>query len=141
MIRATRKAKTMPVMIQLTTAAHGGNKQCGGSSCSVGQCGVDCDCGCPYTGMEEKGRVEEIAAVEARYPNEWLAFNEVWDAVNRITNNQVVHVYFNGALSDSYFDWAATAPLPPGAIVPAFAPPAQIPHTVFGKNDVIPLLS
>ncbi len=154
----------MPVMIQLTSAAHGGNKQCGGNACSVGRCGVDCDCGCPYTGMEEKGRVEEIAAVEARYPNEWLAFvippgedefhpergmlvvhstddNEVWDAVNRVTNNQVVHVYFNGAMSEEYLDWAATEPLPPGSIVPPFTPPAQIPHTVFNKNEVIPLLS
>lgn len=153
----------MPVMIQLTTAEHGGNKTCGGSSCSSGQCGVDCDCGCPYTGMDEKGKIESIAAVEQRYPNEWLAFvippgeneyapeqgmlvvhaaddNEVWDAVNRITQNQVVHVYFNGQLSDEYLDWAESEPAPLGARVPAFTPPAQIPHTVFAKKDVIPLL-
>jgi hypothetical protein len=154
----------MAVMIPLTTAEHGGNKACGGSSCSVGQCGVDCDCGCPYTGIEEKGRVEEIAVVEQRYPNQWLAFvippgenefapergmlvvhsgddNEVWDAVNRITRNQVVHVYFNGVLSDEYLDWAESEPAPLGARIPAFAPPAHIPHTVFSKHDVIPLSS
>ena len=155
----------MPVMIQLTTAAHGGNKQCGGSSCGAGQCGVDCDCGCPYTGMVEKGRVEEIAAVELRYPNEWLGFvippgedefqpehgmlvvhstddNEVWDALNRVTNNQVVHVYYNGSLSDAYAQWAETKPAEPGTRVPAFTVPANIPHTLLNRKgkDVIPLL-
>lgn len=154
----------MPVMINLTSAAHGGNKQCGGSACTVGQCGVDCDCGCPYTGMEEKGRIEEIAAVERRYPNEWLAFvippgedefqpergmlvvhssddNEVWDAANRITNNQVVHVYFNGALNDDYFAWADSDPAPVGARVAPFTPPALIPHTKLNQGrEIIPLL-
>ena len=153
----------MPVMINLTTAEHGGNKTCGGSSCSSGQCGVDCDCGCPYTGMDEKGKIDLIATVEQRYPNEWLAFvippgeneyapergmlvvhsaddNEVWDAVNRITQNQVVHVYFNGLLSDDYLDWAESEPAPIGARVPSFTPPAQIPHTVFARQDVIPLI-
>jgi hypothetical protein len=80
--------------------------------------------------MEEKGRVELIAEVEARYPEEWLAFvippgedefapergmlvvhstddAEVWEAVNRITYNQVVHVYFNGSL-EHYLAWAET---------------------------------
>jgi hypothetical protein len=74
--------------------------------------------------MVDRGRVEPIALVEQRHPNEWLAFvippgedeyapeqgmlvvhstddQEVWDAVNRITFNQVVHVYFNGPL-DTY---------------------------------------
>jgi hypothetical protein len=78
--------------------------------------------------MEEKGRVEMIAEVERRYPDEWLAFvippseddyapergmlvvhspndEEVWAAVQRITFNQVVHVYFNGSL-DAYMEWA-----------------------------------
>ena len=156
----------MPVMIQLTTAAHGGNKQCGGSSCGAGQCGIDCDCGCPYTGMVEKDRVEEIIAVELRYPNEWLGFvippgedefqpergmlvvhsiddNEVWDALNRVTNNQVVHVYFNGSLSDAYVDWAETTPAEPGTRVPAFTPPLNIPHTLLNRKvqNIIRLLS
>ena len=84
-------------------------------------CGTDCNCGCPYTGMEAKGRVELIAEVERRYPEEWLGFvippgedefaperamlvvhsdsdDEVWDAVARITHNQIVHVYYNGKL-------------------------------------------
>jgi hypothetical protein len=112
-------------MINLTTAEHGGKV----AACGTHEhCGIDCDCGCPYTGMEAKGRVELIAEVEARYPGEWLAFvippgedefapergmlvvhstddAEVWDAVARVTHNQVVHVYFNGAL-ESYLAWA-----------------------------------
>jgi len=122
----------MPVMINLTTADHGGT----GASCGTGDhssCGPDCGCGCPYTGMLEKGRAELIAAVEARYPSEWLAFvippgedeyapergmlvvhspsdDEVWAAVQRITFNQVVHVYFNGPL-DTYMEWAEADPV------------------------------
>jgi hypothetical protein len=114
----------MPIMINLTTAEHGGTSM----SCGTHDgCGVTCDCGCPYTGMEQKGRVELIAAVEPRYPEEWLAFvippgedefapergmlvvhsredSEVWDAVARITHNQVVHVYYNGSM-DTYMQW------------------------------------
>ena len=119
----------MPVMINLTTAAHGGTS----ISCGTHEsCGTDCNCGCPYTGMVEKGRVELIADVERRYPEEWLAFvippgedefapergmlvvhstedDEVWDAVERITHNQIVHVYFNGQL-ENYLAWAETTP-------------------------------
>jgi hypothetical protein len=81
--------------------------------------------------MEEKGHVELIADVERRYPNEWLGFvippgedefaperamlvvhshddEEVWDAIARVTHNQVVHVYFNGAL-DRYMEWVEQA--------------------------------
>ena len=61
----------MPVMINLTTADHGGTSM----SCGTHEsCGIDCNCGCPYTGMEAKGRVELIAEVERRYPEEWLGF-------------------------------------------------------------------
>ncbi|NJK80529.1 MAG: hypothetical protein HC914_11745 [Chloroflexaceae bacterium] len=113
----------MPVMINLTSAEHGGTATCGTSTC-----GPDCGCGCPYTGMDEKGKVASIAALEQCYPNEWLAFvippgedeykpergmlvvhsrddEEVWDAVARVTRNQVVHVYYNGSL-DAYLEWA-----------------------------------
>ena len=48
----------MPVLINLTTAEHGGTSLACGTHES---CGVDCNCGCPYTGMVEKGRVELIA--------------------------------------------------------------------------------
>ena len=113
----------MPVMINLTSAEHGGIH----ASCGTHEgCGVDCNCGCPYTAMEERGNVELIADVELRYPEEWLAFvippsedefapergmlvvhsandEEVWDAVTRITHNQVVHVYYNGQL-DPYLE-------------------------------------
>jgi hypothetical protein len=118
----------MPVLINLTTAEHGGTSmQCGTHE----SCGPNCTCGCPYTGMEQSGRVELIAEVEQHYPGEWLAFvippseddyapergmlvvhssvdEEVWDAVAKITHNQIVHVYFNGAL-ESYLDWAEQA--------------------------------
>ncbi len=114
----------MPVMINLTTADHGGTSM----SCGTHEsCGIDCNCGCPYTGMEAKGRVELIVDVERRYPEEWLGFvippgedefaperamlvvhsdsdDEVWDAVARITHNQIVHVYYNGKL-DPYMTW------------------------------------
>ncbi len=120
----------MPVMIPLTSAEHGGHATC---ESTHGECGINCDCGCPYTGMVEKGRIELIAEVEQRYPAEWLAFvippgedefapeqgmlvvhstndAEVWEAVSRITYNQVVHVYFNGRL-EHYLEWMATAPV------------------------------
>ena len=109
----------MPVMIPLTSAAHGGTSLSCGTHDS--HCGTTCDWGCPYTGMEQRGHVEAIAAVEARYPDEWLAFvippgeddyapergmlvvhshddAEVFEAIARVTFNQVVHVYFNGSL-------------------------------------------
>lgn len=85
--------------------------------------------------MHERGRVEYIVDVEQRYPDEWLGFvippdedefapergmlivhavddNEVWDAIMRVTHNQVVHVYFNGTL-DTYLEWANTASYAP----------------------------
>ena len=116
----------MPVMINLTTADHGGTSM----SCGTHEsCGTNCNCGCPYTGMEAKGRVELIVEVERRYPEEWLGFvippgedefaperamlvvhsdsdDEVWDAVARITHNQIVHVYYNGKL-DPYAEMLA----------------------------------
>lgn len=124
----------MPVMIDLTTAEHGGRvscDSCGSGGCGTGNCGPDCGCGCPYTGMEERSNVEPITLIEERYPGEWLALvippsedefapenamlvvhshddEEVWAAVSRITHNQVVHVYYNGALDD-YLTWADTA--------------------------------
>jgi len=83
--------------------------------------------------MVERGRVEPIAEVERRHPGQWLAFvippgedeftpergmlvayshddNEVWDAVNRVTFNQVVHVYFNGT-PDQFAAWAEAEPI------------------------------
>ena len=129
----------MAVMISLTTPEHGGRTHTG--KCGTSECGTTCNCGCPYTGIEERGRTEWIAEVELRHPHEWLAFvippeeddeqpergmlvvhstddNEVWDAVNRITHNQVVHVYYNGVLDDAYHAWAESTPAAVGARVP-----------------------
>ena len=147
----------MPVMISLTTAAHGGRKATG--KCGSPECGVSCDCGCPYTAMEERGNVEWIAAIEARYPHEWLGLVippgedefaperamlvvhspddcEVWDAMNRVTHNQIVQVYYNGAFDDAYLEWAGSEPAPRGARVPQ----TDLPRSLAGV-DVIPLLS
>lgn len=116
----------MPVMIPLTSAEHGGHTPCG--SCHHPTCGETCTCGCPYAGLAQQTRVEPIDAIEQRYPDEWLALvippgedefdpehgvlvvhspdeGELWDAVGRITHNQVVHVYFNGSL-ECYLAWA-----------------------------------
>jgi hypothetical protein len=118
----------MPVVVKLTSAAHGGNGQ---SSCGDGthaNCGPNCDCGCPYTGMHERGRVEDVRAIEARHPDTWLALvippgedeyqpeqamlvaygddeNEVFDAAQSVTFNQVLHVYYNTSLQQ-YLAWA-----------------------------------
>lgn len=118
----------MAVMIPLTSAEHGGVSSSG--KCGSDECGVSCNCGCPYTAIEARGNAQWIREVEPLYPNEWLAFvippeedefnpergmlvvhsrddDEVWDAVQRVTHNQVVHVYFNGAFDQDYLDWAA----------------------------------
>src|SRR5262249_60300352 len=111
----------MPVMINLTSAEHGGTSM----ACGTHEgCGVNCTCGCPYTGMEEKGWVELIAEVERRYPEEWLGFvippgeaevapergmlaahsdtdDEGWDAGARRTHNQSVHVDYKGQVARS----------------------------------------
>ena len=98
-----------------------------------GQCGGDCDCGCPYNTMTELDRLPLIEDIARIFPNEWLAFiiapdedddlepvhgklvahspnpDDVYDAVNTVLWNQHVFVFFNGefdALRDSYgADW------------------------------------
>lgn len=85
-----------------------------------GQCGGDCNCGCPYNTMTEVERLPLIEEVACIFPNEWLAFiispaededyepihgkliahslypDEVYDAVNAVLWNQHVYIYFNG---------------------------------------------
>jgi hypothetical protein len=94
-----------------------------------GQCGGDCNCGCPYNTMTETERLPLIADIAKIFPNEWLAFiisaeedeelepihgkliahsphpDEVYDATNTVLWNQHVYVYFNGdfaAMQTSY---------------------------------------
>jgi len=78
--------------------------------------------------MEQRGLVEDVRAIETRYPDQWLALvippgedeyqpehamlvaygsdeDEVFDAAQKVTFNQVLHVYYNGSLVD-YLRWA-----------------------------------
>ena len=62
----------LPVTVRLTSAQHGGTSM----SCGTGDhsnCGPNCDCGCPYTGMDQRGVVEDVVVIEQRFPNTWLA--------------------------------------------------------------------
>ncbi|RME98201.1 MAG: hypothetical protein D6768_17870 [Chloroflexi bacterium] len=105
-----------------------------------GQCGGDCDCGCPYNTMTELERLPLIEDVAAVFPNEWLAFiispeedddleplhgklvahspnpDEVYDAVNTVLWNQHIYIFFNGdfeSLQASYgAEWSAEPPAP-----------------------------
>ena len=94
-----------------------------------GQCGGDCNCGCPYNTMAETERLPRIDEIEKIFPNEWLAFiispeedddlapthgkliahspnpDDVYDAANTVLWNQHVYIYFNGdfaAMEASY---------------------------------------
>jgi len=110
--------------------------------CNVpGQCGGDCDCGCPYNNMTELEQLPEIATIATIFPDEWLAFiispaedeafepthgklvahspipNEIYDAINTILWNQHVYIFFNGsfeAMQASYGNqWAEVTAVPP----------------------------
>jgi hypothetical protein len=100
------------------------------TSCEIpGQCGGECDCGCPYNTMTELDRLPLIEELAAMFPNEWLAFvvsateeddlapthgklvahspnpDDIFDAQNTVLWNQCVYVYFNGdyeAMARSY---------------------------------------
>ena len=60
----------------------------------------------------------------------------MWDAIKRVTHNQIVQVYFNGALDEDYLSWAESAPAPVGARVPQAGLPSR-----FAMGEVIPLMS
>ncbi len=105
-----------------------------------GQCGGDCDCGCPYNTMTEIDRLPLIEDIARIFPNEWLAFiispeedddfepvhgklighssnpDDISDAVNTVLWNQHIYVFFNGdfdTLQNSYGDAWHTEPVPP----------------------------
>ena len=101
-------------------------------SCQIpGQCGGECDCGCPYNTMTELERLPLIEEMAVLFPSEWLAFvissaedddpiprhgklvahsphpDEIFAAANTVLWNQCIYVYFNGdfeALERSYGD-------------------------------------
>jgi hypothetical protein len=105
-----------------------------------GQCGGDCDCGCPYNTMTEAGLLPLIEEIAGIFPNEWLAFiispeedddlepvhgkliahspdpDEIYDAVNTVLWNQHVYIFFNGdfnQLKESYGpDWTSESATP-----------------------------
>ncbi len=104
-----------------------------------GQCGGDCNCGCPYNTMTDVERLPHIEEIAKIFPDEWLAFiispeedddfepvhgkliahssdpDEVYDAVNTVLWNQHVYVYFNGnfeTMQASYGErWQQTDPI------------------------------
>jgi hypothetical protein len=109
------------------------------TGCKVpGQCGGDCDCGCPYNTLTETERLPLIETIAAVFPDEWLAFiispeedddyeplhgkliahspdpDEVYDAVNTVLWNQHVYVFFNGdfEVKASYRDQWGSKPEP-----------------------------
>jgi hypothetical protein len=78
--------------------------------------------------MLERGKIEDVRHIEARYPDQWLAMvippgedeyqpelamlvaygdaeDEVFDAAQLVTFNQVLHVYYNASL-ENYLAWA-----------------------------------
>lgn len=99
-------------------------------SCEIpGQCGGDCNCGCPYNTMNEVEKLPRISDFLDLFPNEWLAFitspdedddpvpthgklvahspspDEIFDAQNTVLWNQCVYIFFNGdfaAMEASY---------------------------------------
>lgn len=122
------------------------------TACKVpGQCGGDCNCGCPYNTMTEVERLPLIADLTVMFPNEWLAFiispsededyepmhgkliahsvypDEVYDAVNTVLWNQHVYVFFNGdfeAMQASYStDWDQEIPAVPSVVAGPQADP------------------
>jgi molybdenum cofactor biosynthesis enzyme len=109
-------------MINLTTAEHGGTSM----ACGTHEgCGVNCTCGCPYTGMEEQGRVELIA--EARTTGQTgvemeamtacsVAALTVYDMVKGLERGvevgQVVLLEKSGGRSDWRLDEGEGAPQP-----------------------------
>lgn len=104
-----------------------------------GQCGGDCDCGCPYNTMTEVERLPLIEDIARIFPNEWLAFiisptedeefeplhgkliahssnpDEVYDAANAVLWNQHLYIYFNGnfeTMEASYgLGWTESTPV------------------------------
>lgn len=105
------------------------------TSCEVpGQCGGDCNCGCPYNTMDEVERLPLIEEIADMFPDEWLTFivpaaedddrapthgklvahspdpDEIFDATNAVLWNQCVYTFFNGdfeAMLASYGDQLA----------------------------------
>lgn len=117
-----------------------------------GQCGGDCDCGCPYNTMSDLERLPLMENIAQIFPNEWLAFiispaeddemeptrgklvahsfhpDEVHDAVNTVLWNQHIYVYFNGdfeTLKASYGPEWDSQPATAGQL--AFSGPKQAP--------------
>lgn len=121
-----------------------------------GQCGGDCDCGCPYNSLTEPERLPLIADIARLFPDEWLAFiipptedddlepqhgklvahssspDDVYDAVNTVLWNQHIYLFFNGsfeALQGSYGDQWQPPSQPPAKRVSSGPKPLNLPAT------------
>ena len=129
-----------------------------------GQCGGDCDCGCPYNTMTELDRLPLIEEIAKIFPNEWLAFiispeededlepthgklvahspdpDEIYDAANTVLWNQHVYIYFNGdfeAMQASYGQaWDQEEIVAPQR---TYSGPKQIVEARNGGNELDPL--
>ena len=128
-----------------------------------GQCGGDCDCGCPYNTMSELDRLPRIADIAQIFPNEWLAFiisaeedeelepihgklvahsphpDDIYDAANTVLWNQHVYIYFNGdfeQMQASYgADWAEDNDSPEQR---TYSGPKQILEAAAAAPDPLP---
>jgi len=94
------------------------------TSCEIpGQCGGECNCGCPYNTMTELETLPLIEEIAEMFPDEWLVFiisseedddpfpvhgklvahspdpDEIFDAANIVLWNQCVYTFFNGSLA------------------------------------------
>ena len=132
------------------------------TSCEVpGQCGGDCDCGCPYNSLTEVDDLPLITELADMFPNEWLAFittsvedddpvpthgklvahspdpDEIFDAVNTVLWNQCVYVFFNGDGEAMQASYGATLDEPETSR-PQVTDPAAIGMTVPPPIDPVP---
>lgn len=131
---------------------------------SPGQCGGNCDCGCPYNTMAELERLPLIEEIARIFPNEWLAFiispdededfepvhgklvahspdpDEIYDAVNTVLWNQHVYVYFNGDFETMKANYGANwAEEPESLRQRTFSGPKQVSEVAAALESPLPL--
>ncbi len=127
-----------------------------------GQCGGDCDCGCPYNTMGELERLPLIEEIAAIFPNEWLAFiisaeedddmdpthgkliahspnpDDVYDAANTVLWNQHVYIYFNGDFEAMQASYGNNWEQPAAVEQRSFSGPKQIVEIAQSSPEPLP---